>query len=285
MKKLVKPILACFGLYYFLPIIGTVLYASSTKWSKTILPNDFTLQWFQQLLTDKEFIAAVGRSLLLAGVVLLTILLLMIPTIIWIHLYFPRLNRWLEKLVLLPYALPGVILVTALLRTYAKTGIPMFIVLVGALFITALPIVFLSLNNQMRLINLKELVDAAETLGAPMSTIIVRVLFPNIRMGATLVSLMIFSSVFGEYMLTNLLIGGRFQTVRIYMLRRMNENGHLASAVMVLYLLFMVGIALTTFMLTNRQKQRLTVKQTSEEKQSKNEALKGVVTENVFRNT
>lgn len=255
MKKLVKPILFCFVLYYLLPIIGTILYASSTKWSKSLLPSDFTLQWFQQLLTDREFIAAVGRSLLLAGVVLVTILLLMIPTIIWIHLYFPRLNRWLEKLLLLPYALPGVILVTALLRTYAKTGISMFVVLVGALFITALPIVYLSLNNQMRLINLKELVDAAETLGAPMSTIIIQVLFPNIRIGATLVSLMIFSSVFGEYMLTNLLIGGRFQTVRIYMLRRMNENGHLASAVMVLYLLFMVGIALTTFMLTNRQKQ------------------------------
>ncbi|MEO1772380.1 ABC transporter permease subunit [Candidatus Enterococcus ferrettii] len=285
MKKLVKPILACFGLYYFLPIIGTILYASSTKWSKTILPSDFTLKWFQQLLTDGEFIAAVGRSILLAGVVLLTILVLMIPTIIWIHLYFPRLNRWLEKLVLLPYALPGVILVTALLRTYAKTGIPMFVVLVGALFVTALPIVFLSLNNQMRLINLKELVDAAETLGAPISTIVFRVLFPNIRIGATLVSLMIFSSVFGEYMLTNLLIGGRFQTVRIYMLRRMNENGHLASAVMVLYLLFMVGIALTTFMLTNRQKQRLTVKQSTEVKQSGNDDIKGVVTENVFRNT
>lgn len=86
-------------------------------------------------------------------------------------------------------------------------------------------------------------------------------------------------------MLTNLLIGGRFQTVRIYMLRRMNENGHLASAVMVLYLLFMVGIALTTFMLTNRQKQRLTVKQNTEVKQSGNEDIKGVVTENVFRNT
>lgn len=285
MKKLVKPILFCFVLYYLLPIIGTILYASSTKWSKSLLPSDFTLQWFQQLLTDREFIAAVGRSLLLAGVVLVTILLLMIPTIIWIHLYFPRLNRWLEKLLLLPYALPGVILVTALLRTYAETGIPMFVVLVGALFITALPIVYLSLNNQMRLINLKELVDAAETLGAPMSTIIIQVLFPNIRIGVTLVSLMIFSSVFGEYMLTNLLIGGRFQTVRIYMLRRMNENGHLASAVMVLYLLFMVGIALTTFMLTNRQKQQLYLKQTREEKQSKNEAFKGVVTENVFRNT
>lgn len=280
-----KPILACFGLYYLLPIIGTVLYACSTKWSKTILPNDFTLQWFRQLLTDGEFLTAVARSFLLAFVVLLTILVLMIPTIIWIHLYFPSLNRWLEKLVLLPYALPGVILVTALLRTYAKTGIPMFIVLVGALFITALPIVYLSLNNQMRLINLRELIDAAATLGASMPMIVLRILVPNIRMGTTLVSLMIFSSVFGEYMLTNLLIGGRFQTIRIYMLRRMNENGHLASSVMVLYLLFMVGIALTTFTLTNLQKKRFTLKQENTKESSKKMAFKGVETENVFRNT
>lgn len=285
MKKIVNPILACFGLYYFMPIIGTVLYACSTKWSKTILPNDFTLQWFRQLVTDGEFLAAVGRSFLLAFVVLLTILVLMIPTIIWIHLYFPRLNRWLEKLVLLPYALPGVILVTALLRTYAKTGIPMFTVLVGALFITALPIVYLSLNNQMRLINLRELVDAAATLGASMPMIVLRILVPNIRIGTTLVSLMIFSSVFGEYMLTNLLIGGRFQTIRIYMLRRMNENGHLASSVMVLYLLFMVGIALTTFTLTNRQKKRLALKQENTKESSKKVVFKGVKTENVFRNT
>ncbi|WP_233642091.1 hypothetical protein [Enterococcus faecium] len=32
MKKLIKPILFCFVLYYLLPIIGTILYASSTKW-------------------------------------------------------------------------------------------------------------------------------------------------------------------------------------------------------------------------------------------------------------
>ncbi len=62
-EKVNKTDLFCFVLYYLLPIIGTILYASSTKWSKSLLPSDFTLQWFQQLLTDREFIAAVGRSL------------------------------------------------------------------------------------------------------------------------------------------------------------------------------------------------------------------------------
>jgi putative spermidine/putrescine transport system permease protein len=123
----------------------------------------------------------------------------------------------------------------------------MFFVLLGALFISMLPIVYLGISNQMKLVNMKELVEAAETLGVPMFPIIRSVLIPNLKVGTTLVSLMVFSSVFGEYMLTNLLIGGRFETLRIYMLRRMNENGHVASAVMILYFLFLLVTAFSIF--------------------------------------
>lgn len=284
MKKiLIFSILSVFAVYYFLPVIGTILYASSTTWTKTVFPDDVTLKWFEQLLTDQKFIVAVGRSLFLALVVLATILLVMVPTIIWTNLFFPRVSNAIEKFILLPYAIPSVILVTALLRTYSQTSIPMFVVLVGALFITALPIVFLGISNQMRLINMKELLEAASTLGAPVSTIIFKVLFPNIRIGTTLVSLMIFSSVFGEYMLTNLLIGGRFETVRIYMIRRMNENGHLASAVIVLYLGFMVGTALLTFMVTNQQKKL--VSQQKDEKKKESLVVRGGEVENVLEHS
>ncbi len=284
-KSIVIMVLCCFGLYYFLPFLGTVLYASSTSWGKTILPDDFTLTWFSQLLSDQNFLEAVGRSLFLGGVVLLTILGLMIPTIIWIYLFAPRLNRLMEKLVLLPYAIPGIILVTALLQTYSKTELPMFLVLIGALFITTLPIVFLGITNQMRLINMRELIDAATTLGASTKTILFRVLFPNIRIGTTLVSLMVFSAVFGEYMLTNLLIGGRFETVRIYMLKRMNENGHLASAVIVMYFLLMTVIALLTFVITNRQKKKLWLKGQHSIKQCSISVKEGVTVENVLGNS
>lgn len=281
-KKLVMIIFFFFGLYYFLPFLGTVLYASSTSWGKTILPDDLTLKWFSQLLRDQAFLLAVGRSLILAVLVLLLTLGLMMPTIIWIYLFAPRVNKAMEKIVLLPYAIPGIILVTALLRTYSKTELPMFLVLVGALFINTLPIVFLGITNQMRLINLRELIDAAATLGASTKTVLLQVVFPSIRIGAILVSLMVFSSVFGEYMLTNLLIGGRFETVRIYMLKRMNENGHLASAVMVMYFLLMTVVAWATFVIANRQKKKSWHRKQHEIKQRSILAKKGVIVKNVF---
>lgn len=266
MKKfLVTLMLSLFAIYYLSPLLATFFYASSTSWEKSIFPDDFTLQWFVQLLSDRVFLGAVGRSLLLATLMTVIVFIVLVPTMIWIHLYFPRWDQALQKIVLLPYAIPGVILVTALLRTYSKSDIPMFFVLLGALFISMLPIVYLGISNQMKLVNMKELVEAAETLGVPMFPIIRNVLIPNLKVGTTLVSLMVFSSVFGEYMLTNLLIGGRFETLRIYMLRRMNENGHVASAVMILYFLFLLATAFSIFYFNKKQTKKIVVKEKVEE--------------------
>lgn len=266
MKKfLVTLTLSLFAIYYLSPLLATFFYASSTSWEKSIFPDDFTLQWFVQLLSDGAFLGAVGRSLLLATLMTVIVFIVLVPTMIWIHLYFPSWDQALQKIVLLPYAIPGVILVTALLRTYSKSNIPMFFVLLGALFISMLPIVYLGISNQMKLVNMKELVEAAETLGVPMFPIIRSVLIPNLKVGTTLVSLMVFSSVFGEYMLTNLLIGGRFETLRIYMLRRMNENGHVASAVMILYFLFLLVTAFSIFYFNKKQTKKIVVRAKMEE--------------------
>lgn len=284
-KTITKGILLLFAIYYCLPLIGTFLYASSTSWNKSILPDDFTFRWYQELVTDPTFLLAVGRSLLLAISVLTIVLVIMVPTIIGLELFYPKVSNQLQKMVLFPYAVPGVVMVTALLRTYSKIGIPMFFVLVGALFVTTLPIVYLGITNQMRMMDLKNLVEAATTLGASFPTIIRKILLPNLRIGTTLVSLMIFSSVFGEFMFTNLLIGGRFETLRIYMLRNMNKNGHLGSAVMVIYLIMMILIALGTFALSNRQKKVLSQAENAPVTSKKGLRLKKkVVTENVFNN-
>lgn len=176
----------------------------------------------------------------------------MIPSVVIIYLNYPKLDRALQSISLLPYAIPGVILVTALLKTYSKTGISMFVVLCGALFIS--PIMYMGIRNSLQAINTKQLIEAGHMLGANTLTIIFKVVLPNLRVGIVLSSIMVFSGIFGEYVLTNLLIGGRFETLRIYMLRRMNENGHLASAVMVCYfiLIFLMGIIM--YKLSNKQK-------------------------------
>lgn len=244
-------ILSIFGLYMLFPFISTFFYATSTKWSNSMLPADFTFQWFVQLMQDPNFTSAVLRSITLTFTTLAVVLVVMVPTVYLVYLYFPKVDQFMKGLVLMPYAIPGVILATGLLRMYSGSVIPMYWVLVGALFIGSLPFMYQGVRNSLESIQTKKLIEAAEILGANRFTSFIKIVLPNIRLGLLITTLLIFSSFFGEFVLTNLLIGGRYETIRIYMLRRMNENGHLASAVMVAYFILLILISLVITYLTS----------------------------------
>lgn len=241
-----KLILLIFAIFYATPFVSTAIYAFATKWGKTILPQGVTLEWIKQLFGDTNFYVAIGHSFLLAIVSLIVLLVVMLPAVYVVYHMFPKVDYTMQYFSLVSYALPGVILATGLLKIYSGSQIPMFLVLVGALFITSLPLIYQGIRNSMVAIDSKSLIEASKMLGASSMTTFLKVILPNIRFGVLLSSLMIFSGFLGEFVLTNLLIGGRFQTIRIYMLRRMNENGHIASSVMVVYfiILFLVGFGM-----------------------------------------
>ncbi|RLL46726.1 ABC transporter permease subunit [Oceanobacillus piezotolerans] len=251
-------IMALFGFYMVFPFVSTGLYATSTEWSNSILPRDFTVQWFAELMKDPAFISAVMRSIVLTFTTLAVVLVIMVPTVFIVYMYFPRVDQFMKGLVLMPYAIPGVILATGLLRMYSGSLIPMFAVLVGGLFIGSLPFMYQGVRNSLESIQTKNLMEAADLLGASKFIAFVKIILPNIKLGLLITTLLIFSSFFGEFVLTNLLIGGNYETIRIYMLRRMNENGHLASAVMVAYFILLILISLLiTYMTSNKRRKNL----------------------------
>ena len=57
-----KCVIALTALFLLLPIAATVLYAFSSSWGATILPDGLSVKWFVQLLTDPRFMSAMGRS-------------------------------------------------------------------------------------------------------------------------------------------------------------------------------------------------------------------------------
>ncbi|RDW15710.1 ABC transporter permease [Oceanobacillus chungangensis] len=247
-------ILVIFGLYMIFPFISTGLYATSTNWSNTLLPNDFTFQWFIELFQDSNFISAVTRSITLTLITLAVVLVVMVPTVFIVYMYFPKVDNFMKGLVLMPYAIPAVILATGLLRMYSGSAIPKYAVLVGGLFVGSLPFMYQGVRNSLEGIHSRNLMQAAEMLGASKLQAFLKVIVPNIKLGLLITTLLIFSGFFGEFVLTNLLIGGRYETIRIYMMRRMNENGHLASAVMVAYFLLLIVISLVITRITSSKK-------------------------------
>jgi putative spermidine/putrescine transport system permease protein len=245
MKNLVSKLtLLGFGLYFFIPLFMTLIYVFSEKWTNHILPSGLTTEWINFILNDSRFWLAFGHSMFLAIVTGGIILIIMVPSVSIIFFYFPKLDQFLQVFSLMPFAIPAVILATGLLRMYSGIKEIMLIVLIGALFVGAFPVMYQSIRNSLLSLQARVLIEAAETLGANHLKIFICILLPNMALNLKLSGLLVFSSIFGEFVLTNLLIGGQFETIRIYMLLKMRDNGHLASAVMLVYFITLIILAL-----------------------------------------
>ena len=104
-----KAVIGVVAFILALPIVATVLYAFSSSWGATILPDGLTFRWFAQLLTDPRFLAALGRSLLICFATLIVSTLLVLPMIFSVFYYFPKLKGIMEVLIILPFAVPPVV--------------------------------------------------------------------------------------------------------------------------------------------------------------------------------
>ncbi|MFJ7973185.1 ABC transporter permease [Psychrobacillus sp. NPDC096389] len=241
-------------LYLFLPILATMLYAFATNWNKTVLPEGLTFKWISTLFQDSSFIEAFGRSVLLSGGAVILALLFIVPAIFVIVLYFPKYEKWIQAAVVMVYAFPGVILAVGLIRAYAHIGVPMILAVLGVYVISILPYIYQGTRNSLRSVNAKQLLDAAELLGASKAQAFTKVLLPAVYPGLFAGALLSFSVLFGEFVLINLVVGSRFETVQIYLMKKLSTSGHIASSVVFVYLVLMGILTFIISMLTKRSK-------------------------------
>lgn len=241
-------------LYLFFPILATALYAFATNWNNTILPEGLTFKWLASLFQDTSFIEAFGRSVLLSGGAVILAFIFVVPAIFIIVLYFPKYEKWMQTAVVMVYAFPGVILAVGLIRAYTHLGIPMILAVLGAYVISILPYIYQGTRNSLRNVNAKQLLDVAELLGASKLQAYSKVLLPAVYPGLLAGALLSFSVLFGEFVLINLVVGSRFETVQIYLMKKLSTSGHIASAVVFLYLVLMGILTISISILTKRSK-------------------------------
>lgn len=234
------------ALFLLLPIAATVLYAFSSSWGATILPDGLTVKWFVQLLTDPRFLAAMGRSFLICLGTLAFSTLLVLSAVFAVFYYFPKLKDLMEVLIILPFAVPPVVSAVGLLQIYA--GEPFKIVgtpwiLIGTYFTITVPFMYRALANGLEGINLRDLIDAAHLLGASTFSAFMRCILPNLNR-ALLASLFLsFSFLMGEFVFANILVGTRYETLQIYLYTKRMTSGHLNAAIVATY--FFLTLLLT----------------------------------------
>lgn len=230
-------------IYLLVPMLATLLYSLAGTWQTTLLPESWTLRWFGELFRDIRFLNALGRTLYVCLISVTLSALVTLPTVFVVTIYFPKWERWLNMTALIPYAIPGVVAAVGLIKLYSSG--PLAIsgtvwILIGAYFVAILPYMYQGIRNSIRTINALELMEAAELLGVGKMTAFRRIIVPNILPGILVSTLLSISVLFGEFVLTNLLIGGHFETIQIYLYRRLSQSGHLSSAIVIAYFLFIL---------------------------------------------
>lgn len=230
-------------LYLVTPIIATFAYSIATEWYKTILPPAYTLNWYKSLFSDTRFWYAMGRSLFVSIVPIIISLIAILLALFVITVYLPKYEKILQTIVLLPYVIPGVVLSITLIKLYFNTLGNSVWMLIFAYSVFILPFMYQGIRNSLRNINVKQLVEACELLGATKIQAFTKVVVANILPGIKVSILLSFSTLFGEFALVNLLIGGRYETIQIMLYKMLRESGHIASALVTTYFIIVLVIS------------------------------------------
>ncbi|NPV43987.1 MAG: ABC transporter permease subunit [Firmicutes bacterium] len=224
-------------LYILLPILSSVLFAFSTKWDTTILPEGFTMETFKKVITNPDFWLSLLHSFILSVLVIILSVILILPAALAGELKLPKFRSFLELFSIFPYAIPPVLLALGIIQVFAPLPIPIYgtpLLLILAVTTLALPFMYRAVDNALQAIDAKQLVEAALTLGADWITIMRKILFPNILTGLQNGSLLVASLIFGEFVFANLLVGTSWITMPVWTFKVSRIDGKIGSALAVI---------------------------------------------------
>ncbi|WP_211365357.1 ABC transporter permease [Polyangium fumosum] len=194
--------------FIYLPMVVVVVYSFNPDAVNVFPMRGFSLRWYRMLLDDEQLLAALRISLLVALGGTSIGLLLGVPGAIALARHdFPG-KRFLERIVLLPLTLPGIVTGVAMLSFFPLIGVPVSLlaVLIGhGTFLIAITLT--QVYARLRRLD-PSLEEASADLGAPPITTFFKVVLPNIKTAIIGSALLSFTLSLDEIPVTFFLIAG-----------------------------------------------------------------------------
>ena len=198
-------LLGLFAAYFFLPLISMANYSVQGKGP---LDGTITLHYYGELVRNEDMRGAILSSLLLAVLTVALMIVLLVPTMIWVRLRTPGLGRLVEFLCLLPLTVPPLVIVVGITNVYTWVNYVLGDspqVLAFAYVVLVLPYSYRSIVSALSAIDVTTLAEAARSLGASWMTVITRIVLPNIVSGVLGAAFITIALVLGEYVFASLL--------------------------------------------------------------------------------
>lgn len=187
----------------WLPLVALAIFIltpllSSLTYSFFRSDGSFTTSGLTGLADSGKIIAPLTRSLIVSILAVVVLVLTLVPAVVAVHLWAPRLRSVLSILCTLPLVVPAIAIVaglSAVLRSLASHGrgslgmeintllqnqdLPL--VLVGTYVVLCLPFTFRSIDAGLSTLPLRTLYESSSILGAGLWTTLWRTVIPNIR--------------------------------------------------------------------------------------------------------
>lgn len=251
-KKQIFPkiVIAFATIYLVLPILVTFIYSISSDWMG-IIPKGFTLKNYSNLFSEQEFLMTIFRTIILCIIPISVMIIVILLALYTVLIYFPRLEKYLQIMCMIPYAIQGVILSVSILSLYS--GAPAFLsnrifMLNGAYCIIIMPYMYQGIRNSMNAVNMPIILEAAEMLGSTKLYAFFKVIIPNILSGISTSALLSVGIIFGDYVLIQNLVGTTFSNVQIYLYWQMRQSSSKGSAIfMIIFLVTLIITGLVLF--------------------------------------
>lgn len=228
-------VLLAFAAFFLLPLGAMVAFSFRGN-----VPGTHSLAAWSGIVGDKTLLGAIEITLELAAISAAVMLVLLVPTMIWVHLRVPRLTRVIEFLCLLPLTVPAIVLVVGLapiyrqIRIYASLSALM---LFGIYVVLALPYAYRAIASGLESIDARTLSEAARSLGAGWFTTMTRVIVPNLGQAILNATLLTVALVLGEFTIASLLLYVNLQT-QLYQIARSGGAAGVVFSTSALSLLF-----------------------------------------------
>jgi putative spermidine/putrescine transport system permease protein len=216
--------------YFLIPLVATFIYSLKSNQTGTCC----TLDNYSYILHDSQFWKTIRLSAVIALETIVVTLVLMVPTVYWVHLRLPRMRPVIGFIALIPFVVAPIILVVGLLDVFRGTPSWFYAEPYGFLafsyVVLAFPYMYFSLDTGFRAIDVHTLTEASQSLGGSWTRTLRSVILPNIKNAALAGSFLTLAIVMGEYTIASL---AQFYTFPVY-IQYVNQNKGFPASALVL---------------------------------------------------
>jgi putative spermidine/putrescine transport system permease protein len=225
-------VLVVVGVYLLLPLLAMLEFSTRGVGSSR------SLEAWAGIGADSDLVAGILASLELALLTVVGMLVLLVPTMVWVQLRVPRMRRVVEFICLLPLTIPAIVLVVGIAPIYAWVTYLLGdspLTLAFVYIVLALPFSYRAIDAGLGAIDVVTLSEAARSLGSSWGQVLVGVIIPNIRGALLSAAVVSVALVLGEFTIASLL---HFNTLQVVINLLGKRNAGIAVAASVAALLF-----------------------------------------------